>query len=81
MCFSPNLKHFFKNEAGYLNLLSSKIFLMILDLDLPGAHKNIDLLLFKHFKDNVILKKSLLLTKITFLLNYLLIFFLNSEAI
>ena len=71
----------FKNEAGYINFWSNSIFFTILDFALPGAHKNIDLLLLKHFRVKVILEKSSLLTKKTFLLDFLLILFLNSDAI
>ena len=71
----------FKNEAGYLNFLSDSILLTIFDFSLPGAHKNTDLLLFMHLRVNVILKKSFLLIKLTFLLIFLFILFLNNDAI
>ena len=54
---------------------------MIRDFFLPGAHRKIFLLLFIDFKVREILKKSFLLTNLTFLLFFLLILFLNNEAI
>ena len=69
-----------EKEAEYFNLLSANILAIILAFFLPGAHKKIFLLLFIHFKVREILEKSFLLTNFTFLLFFLLMLFLNNDA-